>query len=165
MTDIVVRYATEADLPEVWTMLRHLATSLKSSADFTVSAAELREALFGPAPEMSVLVAARAFEVCGIATFYPIYSTWRGRRGIHLEDLYVLPAYRHAGVGSMLVAGLARLAIEREYTHVRWSVHSWNTQAVNFYESVGAQRDRYTDFYDLSGPELIDAAGGMRSVE
>ncbi|MFB8281119.1 GNAT family N-acetyltransferase [Nocardia colli] len=165
MTEIAVRFAIGEDLPEVWAMLRQIARSADASASFTLSLEELREAMFGPAPRMRTLVAARVYEVCGIATFCPIYSTWHRGRAIHLEDLFVLPAYRRAGVGSLLIAGLARVAIDGGYTHIRWAVHSWNTQAAEFYDSVGARYTSYTDFYQLAGAELVEAAVAVPSIE
>ncbi|MGW4843080.1 N-acetyltransferase family protein [Nocardia brasiliensis] len=165
MTEIVLRYATEEDLPEVWAMLRQYAGSLEVESEFTVTMRGLREGLFGPAPEMRILVAARVYEVCGLATFYPIYSTWRGHRGIHLEDLYVLPAYRRTGIGSSLVGGLARVAVERGYTHIRWTVRSWSEGAVEFCGSLGAHYATNIDFYALSGVELQDAAANTPPLD
>ncbi|AFU02755.1 GNAT family N-acetyltransferase [Nocardia brasiliensis] len=165
MTEIVLRYAAEEDLPELWAMLRQSASSLGAESEFTVSMRGLREGLFGQTPELSVLVAARVYEVCGMATFYPVYSTWHGRRGIHLEDLYVLPAYRRIGVGSMLVGGLAQVALDRAYTHVRWTVRGRSTGAIDFSGSLGARYVGNTDHYDLSGAELLDAAAETRPPE
>ncbi|MGW4848123.1 N-acetyltransferase family protein [Nocardia brasiliensis] len=165
MTEITLRYATAEDSPEIWEMLQKFATSMKAEAEFTVSMNKLRDGLFRLAPEMRVLVAARTHEICGVATFCTMYSTWRGRRGIHLEDLYVLPNCRRAGVGSLLVSGLAHIATECGYTHIRWSVRSWNTHAVDFYSSLGARHARHIDVYDLSGAAMVEAASDVQSIE
>ncbi|WP_433574724.1 N-acetyltransferase family protein [Nocardia brasiliensis] len=163
MTEIVLRYASEDDLPEVWAMLRRYATSVE--AEFTVSMDGLRESLFGPTPAMSTLVAARVYEVCGVATFYPIYSTWRGRRGLHLEDLFVLPAYRRSGVGSLLVGGLAQVALERGHSDLRWTVRHRNAGAVEFCGDLGARYAGHADFYHLSATALVDIAAAARPIE
>lgn len=101
--------------------------------------ARLRRSLFGPRPYAEVLIAETDGHPVGFALFFHNYSTFLGKPGLYLEDLYVTPAARGAGVGRALLARLARIAVSRECGRVEWSVLNWNEQAVTFYKGLGAR--------------------------
>ena len=98
----------------------------------------MRASLFGPRPDAEVVIAEVGGVPAGFALFFHNYSTFLARRGLYLEDLFVLPAYRGRGVGRALLAHLARLAVARECGRLEWWVLDWNENAIRFYKSLGA---------------------------
>lgn len=98
----------------------------------------MRDALFSARPAAEALVAEQAGEVVAYALFFHNFSTFLGKRGLYLEDLYVRPALRGSGVGTMMLKRLAALAVERQCGRFEWSVLDWNQNAIDFYEKMGA---------------------------
>ncbi|WP_460194693.1 N-acetyltransferase family protein [Thermosynechococcus sp. FA-CM-4201] len=133
-----IRPATPADVPIIFQLIQALAAYEKLSHAVTGTEEALRQHLFGDRPYAEVLLAHTPTEVIGYALFFTTYSTFLTRPGLWLEDLFVLPAYRRQGVGTALLKALARLASDRDYGRIEWSVLDWNTPAIQFYERIGA---------------------------
>lgn len=120
-------------------MIRGLAEYERLSHEVLATEEALRESLFGAAPAAEVLIARLDAEPAGFALFFPSYSTFLGRRGLYLEDLFVYPALRGQGVGKALLVEIAKLAVARGCGRLEWSVLDWNEPALKFYASLGAQ--------------------------
>jgi GNAT superfamily N-acetyltransferase len=134
-----IRLATEADVPMLLGFIRELAEYEKLSHEVSASEDQLRTTLFGPRPFAEALLACADNEPAGFALFFHNYSTFLGRPGLYLEDLYVRPAYRGRGLGKLLLTTVARLAVERGCGRYEWTVLDWNTPSIRFYESLGAE--------------------------
>jgi len=151
---ISIRPATEADVPLILTFIRALAEYEREPAAVVATEADLRRWLFGPAPAAEVVFARMDGREVGFALFFANFSTWEGRPGLYLEDLFVLPDYRSLGVGRALLRHLARLVVERGYGRFEWSVLDWNEPAIDFYKALGARpMDEWTT-YRLEGEAL-----------
>jgi len=121
---------------------------------------DLRRSLFGDQPAVFAHVAEHEGAVAGFALWFVNYSTWTGRHGIYLEDLYVSPELRGHGYGRALLTELARICVERGYGRLEWSVLDWNEPAIGFYESLGAvAMDEWT-VHRMTGPALHALADG-----
>ena len=131
--------ATRADLPVLMTLIRELAEFERLGHELAVTEAGLEEALFGPRPAIETVLARVAGEVAGFALYFHNFSTFIGRRGLFLEDLYVQPAFRGQGVGRALLTHVARLAATRGCLWLEWAVLNWNKRAIDFYPSIGAR--------------------------
>jgi len=157
----VIRPAVAADVPTLVTLVRELADFERAPGAAVLDESRLAGALFAPAPAVfaHVAVDGRTGEVVGFAVWFLSFSTWLGRQGIYLEDLFVRPAARGRGHGRALLAELARIANERDYGRLEWWVLDWNAAAIGFYRSLGAEpMDEWTT-YRLSGSALSDLAG------
>ncbi len=130
--------ATAADVPHIHALIHALAEYERLAHLVVGTEAELREALFGATPAAEVLVAREEDEIAGFALFYPTFSTFLARRGLWLEDLFVLPGYRGRGIGKALLVALAGIARARQCGRFEWNVLAWNTPAIGFYQSLGA---------------------------
>ena len=134
-----LRAATAADVAAVHALMHELAEYEKLTHLFVATPHDLHEALFGAHPAAECLVADNASgTVVGYALFFHNYSTFLGRRGLYLEDLYVQPSQRGLGVGKALLQRLAGLAHERGCARFEWTVLDWNQPAIDFYQSMGA---------------------------
>jgi len=146
--------ATEGDVPFILQFIRGLAEYEKLSDEVEATEDGLREALFGSNPVAEVLLAYWADEPAGFALYFRNFSTFLGKTGIYLEDLFVEPAYRGRGIGKALLIRLAEIARERGYGRMEWAVLDWNRPAIDFYKSLGAEpKDEWT-IYRLSGERL-----------
>lgn len=155
-----IREAVEADVPLVAGLIRELADYEKLSAEVSMTEEVLRDNLFGARRFAEVLIAEGDAAVpMGFALFFHNFSTFLGRPGIYLEDLYVRPEHRRGGVGRALLGRLAELAVERGCGRLEWAVLDWNRSAIEFYESLGAQANAGWTIYRLSG-DALDALGG-----
>jgi GNAT superfamily N-acetyltransferase len=130
--------ATERDVPLILNFIRKLAEYEKLAHQVVATENRLREALFGSRPAAEVLIAYWDEEPAGFALFFHNFSTFLGRRGIYLEDLFVDPAQRGKGIGKALLIHLAKIAKERACGRLEWSVLDWNKPAIDFYKSLGA---------------------------
>lgn len=135
----MIRPARPDDVPAIARLIHELAAYERAPDAVVASADDLHRALFAPSPAVFAHVAVHDDEVVGYALWFLTYSTWLGRHGIHLEDLYVTPAARGRGHGKALLTELAAIAVERGYGRVEWSVLDWNRPAIDFYESLGAE--------------------------
>ncbi len=134
-----LRPAEPADVPHLIELIRGLADYERLSHVVQCTQADLDEALFGERPAAEALLAWADAGVCaGFALYFHNYSTFLGRRGLYLEDIYVRPQFRGQGCGKALLIALARLACERGCGRFEWSVLDWNHDAQRFYESLGA---------------------------
>lgn len=123
-----------------------------------MTAADIRASLFGEQPQAEVLIAEVGDDAAGFALFFHNYSTFLGRRGLYLEDLFVFPAHRGRGVGRALMVRLAQVAIERNCGRFEWWVLDWNEPAIRFYESLGARAMSDWTVYRLTGEPLARLA-------
>src|SRR5215831_2197304 len=150
----MIRPATRDDVPTIAQLIRHLAEYERLAHEVVLDEARLREHLFGPRPYAEVLLAEDGGAVVGFALFFHNYSTFLGRPGLYLEDLFVRPAARGRGHGKALLLALARLAVERGCGRLEWAVLNWNQPAIEFYQSLGAEpMDEWTA-YRLTGDAL-----------
>lgn len=157
---IYIRAATEGDVPLILSLIRELAEYEKLSHEVVATEEELRTNLFGERPFAEVLIADHDGDPAGFALFFHNFSTFLGKPGIYLEDLYVKPEFRGAGVGKRLLAHLARLAKERGCGRLEWWVLDWNEPSIGFYDSVGAVAMDDWTVYRLAGGALDDLAAG-----
>lgn len=134
-----VRPAVRADGPVICRLIRELAAYEDALDEVEVTEAGLDAVLFGPEPTVFAHVAEYRGVVAGFALWFVNFSTWTGRHGIHLEDLFVSPAVRGAGLGRALLAELAGICVERGYGRLEWVVLDWNAPALAFYGALGAQ--------------------------
>lgn len=134
-----IRPAEPGDVPELIALVRELAEYERLSHLVECTEHRLHQALFGEQPSVEALLARElGGAVAGFALYFHNYSTFLGRRGLYLEDLYVRPAFRRRGCGSALLARLARLACERGCGRFEWTVLDWNVSAQRFYQELGA---------------------------
>ncbi|HEY4244037.1 MAG TPA: GNAT family N-acetyltransferase [Kofleriaceae bacterium] len=131
--------ATADDVPTILRFIRALAEYERLLDEVVADEAQLRNTLFGARPAAEVLIARRDGEPVGFALFFTTYSTFLGKPGLYLEDLFVLPAQRGHGVGVALMAALARICVERDYGRFEWAVLDWNEPAIGFYRKLGAK--------------------------
>lgn len=138
LDDFTLRSATIDDVPSILGFIIELAEYEKLAHEVVATEDTLRETLFGPTPYAQVIIAELAGVPVGYALFFHNFSTFTGRPGIYLEDLYVQPKHRGQGFGKLLLAYLARKAVDMNCTRVEWSVLDWNQPAIDFYRSIGA---------------------------
>ena len=135
----MIRTALPDDVPAIVSLVRELADYERAAHEVRLTEESLSAALFGDAPALFAHVAEVDGEVVGMALWFLSFSTWRGVHGIYLEDLYVRPAHRGRGLGRALLRALAEEAVRRDFARVEWAVLDWNTPAIDFYRSLGAQ--------------------------
>ena len=157
----MLRAATVADVPEILSLIRALAEYEQLSDACVATESRLQASLFGPTPSAEVVMAElHDGAVAGFALFCGNYSTFLAQPGIWLEDLFVKPACRGAGIGKLLLAHLAQLAVQRGCGRVEWAVLNWNAPSIGFYKSLGASaKDEWTT-YQLSGNAMRELATG-----
>lgn len=161
--DLQIVRPTEQDIPLIIDLFRELAVYEKLESSFTVDEEILRQSIFGDPPAAEVRLAFKGRQAVGYMVFFHNFSTFLGRPGIYLEDLYVKPDHRGSGYGKLLLSELARIAIERNCKRLEWVVLNWNTPAIDFYKRMGADPlDGWTTFR-LSGDGLRDLADDSRS--
>lgn len=134
-----IRPATAADLPLIARLIRDLAEYERLADAVRFDQAVLGTKLFGPRPYAEVVIGELDGEAQGFALFFHNFSTFEGKPGIYLEDLFVRPEARGSGLGKALLAHLAALALERDCARLEWSVLDWNAPAIGFYQKLGAR--------------------------
>jgi GNAT superfamily N-acetyltransferase len=158
----VIRPATPDDVPILLTLIRELAAYQKHPDDVVATEELIHEALFGAEhPFVYAVVAEHEGEVVGFALYFFNFSTWLGRPGLYLEDLYVRPTMRGRGIGKALLLHLARLAVQKGCGRMEWSVLDWNASAIAFYKSLGAEPQDDATIYRLSGEALAQCGGAL----
>lgn len=158
MARVTLRPAVPADIPLIIELITELADYERLVHEVKADAQRMHEHLFGPRPYAEVLIGEVDGVAQGFALFFHNYSTWLSQPGIYLEDLYVRPAARGAGLGKALLTELARLAVERGCGRLEWSVLDWNEPAIGFYQSLGARPQDEWTVYRLTGDALKDLA-------
>ena len=157
-----IERATERDVSTILEMINALAVYERMSDQVVATEAGLREALFGPRPDAEVLIAYADGTPAGFALFFHNFSTFLGRRGLYLEDLFVKPEMRGSGIGKRLLAELARLAVERKCGRFEWAVLDWNEPALRFYRSLGAVGLKEWIPHRVTGEALLALAAAGR---
>jgi GNAT superfamily N-acetyltransferase len=133
-----IRPATPADIPAIYALIAELADFEKLSHLLVVTEQALHDGMFGPDKACETLVGVEDGQVVSYALFFQNFSTFLGRRGIYLEDLYVKQSHRGKGYGKALLVEVARVAVERKCGRFEWSVLDWNENAIRFYQGMGA---------------------------
>jgi GNAT superfamily N-acetyltransferase len=155
----MIRPARAADIPAIHQMIKDLAAYERGLHEVSATEDDLRAALLAAQPSLFAHVAEEDGHPVGFALWFLSYSTWAGKHGIYLEDLYVKPDRRGQGHGRALLAGLARICVERGYARLEWWVLDWNSPARGFYGSLGAvAMDEWT-VHRLTGTALRALAG------
>jgi len=156
---VEIRPATGADVSLILTLIRELADYERLSHEVVATEEALRDSLFGERRFAEVLLGYRDGRPAGFALFFHSFSTFLGKPGIYLEDLYVRPEFRGAGIGRAMLVHLARLARERGCGRLEWSVLDWNEPAIGFYRGIGASPVSGWTLYRLTGEALEALAG------
>ena len=154
-----IRSAGPGDVGTILRFVRELAAFEREPDAVEATEETLAEALFGEKPAAEALIAEGATGPLGFALFFHNFSTWTGKRGVYLEDLYVTPEARGQGVGGALLAHLAGVALDRGCARFEWSVLDWNAEAIAFYRKVGAVGMEDWTIQRISGGALLRLAG------
>lgn len=149
-----IRRAEAGDVPVLLELIRALATYEKEAKAVVATEADLLRDGFGPEPRFFCLVAEWGGKVAGFAFYFHTYSTWLGRWGLYLEDLFVRPELRGKGIGKALLVELARIAVREKCGRVNWQVLDWNKPAIEFYENLGAKMLTEWETFRLAGEAL-----------
>lgn len=152
--EIRIEAAAPADVPVIHGLIRELAAFERLLDQAHVTEQQLHEGLFGAQPSATVVIAYIGQAVAGFALYFHNYSTFVGKPGLYLEDLYVRQQFRGQGCGAALLRYLARLAVARGCGRFEWSVLNWNQRAIDFYKSLGAQPMAEWTLFRLSGDSL-----------
>jgi GNAT superfamily N-acetyltransferase len=160
----VIRRAQPADVPVIYQLIRDLAEYERGLDEVTATEEDVRRSLFGPDPAVFAHVAEHEGRIAGFALWFLNYSTWVGRHGIYLEDVYVTPELRGHGLGRALLAELAALCVERGYGRLEWWVLDWNEPALGFYRALGAIPMSDWTVHRLTGAPL-QALAASRTVQ
>lgn len=158
MPTIDIRPAAIGDVPLILRFIRELAVYEKAESEVLATEEHLRRTLFGDQPYAHALICRVDGVDAGFAVYFFNYSTWQGRPGLYLEDLYLSPAHRQAGAGKALLQHLARIAVANDCGRFEWSVLDWNEPAIRFYRSIGAVAMDEWVRYRLTGQALADFA-------
>ena len=156
---MTIRPATEADLGTIEELIRALAEYERMADEVVMDAELLRKGLFGDRPYAEVLIAEVDDEAVGFALFFHNFSTFVGRPGIYLEDLFVKPEHRGSGLGKALLKRLAEITVERDCGRMEWAVLDWNEPSIGFYKKLGARPNDDWTVYRLTGEALQKLAG------
>ena len=161
---LTIRTATAADVPEILAFIRALAVYERAPDAVTASEEDLLRDGFGPNPYYHCLIAELDGSPAGFAFYFFDYSTWLGRPGIYLEDLFVHPEFRGRGIGKALLQRVAAIAVEKNCARLKWQVLDWNTPAIDFYAAMGAEFMDEWRSVRLKGEALERLAGVNGSI-
>jgi len=134
-----IRAATPADIPQILAFIRALAAYEREPDEVTATEADLMRDGFGPNPFYFCLIADHDGQPAGFAFYFFNYSTWKGRPGLYLEDIFVHREFRSLGIGKALLERVAAIAVEKDCPRLQWEVLDWNTPAIDFYRAMGAE--------------------------
>jgi GNAT superfamily N-acetyltransferase len=151
---IDIRPATSDDIPLILGFIKELAIYEKAESEVVATEVDIWQSLFCDVPHAHAVICRIQGVPCGFALYFFSYSTWQGRQGLYLEDLYVSPAHRNAGAGKALLHHLARIAVANNCGRFEWSVLDWNEPAIQFYKSIGAVPMDEWVRYRLAGDAL-----------
>lgn len=158
MTSLTIRPATREDIPTILHFVRELAIYEKAEHEMQSTSAHLERTMFCENPSVFGLICLDGDTPVGFAVYFFNYSTWQGRHGLYLEDLYVSPECRGRGAGKALLQHLAAIAVEKDCGRFEWSVLDWNAPSIAFYESLGAKPQSEWIRYRMTGQALEDLA-------
>jgi GNAT superfamily N-acetyltransferase len=158
MMELQIQPATPGDLPQILSFIRGLAEYEKLAQQCVATEESLRKTLFGDRPYAEVLIARVVDLPVGFALFFHNYSTFLAKPGIYLEDVFVLPEHRGAGVGKALLKRVAQIAKERDCGRLEWSVLDWNEPAIEFYKRMGATVMPDWRICRMTGEQLVKFA-------
>ncbi len=158
MPDLYIRKATADDAPLILQFIKELAVYEKMESEVVTTVEGITSSLFSPEASAGALICMINGEPAGYAVYFFNYSTWLGKNGLYLEDLYVSPTFRHQGAGRKMLQYLAAYAVEKGCGRFEWSVLDWNEPAIQFYRSVGAKPLDEWIIYRLTGKALDDFA-------
>lgn len=158
MADFTLRPASPDDCDEIDRLIRALADYEKLAHQMQGTPEKLRSALFGPRPAAEAVMAERGGRAVGFALYFTTFSTFLAKPGLYLEDLFVEPAHRGAGIGKALLAHLAGLAVERGCGRFEWRVLDWNEPSIRFYESIGGRVLPEWELVRMTEPEFAALA-------
>ena len=158
MADFTLRPASPDDCDEIDRLIRALADYEKLAHQMQGTPEKLRSALFGPRPAAEAVMAERGGRAVGFALYFTTFSTFLAKPGLYLEDLFVEPAHRGAGIGKALLAHLAGLAVERGCGRFEWRVLDWNEPSIRFYESIGGRVLPEWELVRMTEPEFTALA-------
>jgi GNAT superfamily N-acetyltransferase len=158
MSLIEIRKARVEDSPLILKLVTELAIYEKAEHEVIATEADIEQSLFGNSSSTYAVICNYKGMPIGFAVYFYNYSTWLGRHGLYLEDLYVSPDYRSIGAGKALLKHLAKIAISKKCGRFEWSVLGWNDPAIKFYRSIGAKSQDEWVGYRLTGKDLVDFA-------
>jgi len=158
LSNFTIQNATADDLPTILYLIRELATYERAPNDAVATEEGLREVLFGERPAAEVLIAREGEAAVGFAVFFHNFSTWLGRPGLYLEDLFVRPEDRGKGYGRALLVHLAQIAQERGCGRMEWAVLDWNEPAIQFYRTLGAAPNEEWTIFRLTRDKIAKLA-------
>ena len=151
---ILIRSASEKDVPAIFSLIKELADYEKLSDQVDTTEDKLKKVLFGENNFVEILIAEYEGQIVGQALFFKNFSTFLGKPGIYLEDLYVKPEIRSKGIGKALLDKIISLAKERNYGRVEWAVLDWNESAIEFYEKIGAKKLKEWKIFRLTSEKF-----------
>jgi GNAT superfamily N-acetyltransferase len=154
-SQLQIRRAVASDAATILTLIRELAEFERLAHEVVSTEESLTRELFGPQPGAEVVIAQVGEEVVGFALYFQNFSTFLGKPGLYLEDLYIRPKFRGQGYGEQLLHYLGAICIERGYGRLEWSVLDWNQRAINFYKGLGAQALNDWTVFRVTGEALI----------
>ena len=154
-----IRRARPADAALVFALVRELADYEKLTHEVDATPQDLSKALFAPEPKLYCDIADWSGEPAGFAVWFLNFSTFRGRHGIYLEDVFVRPQFRGRGIGKALMQALAKTCVDNGYARFEWAVLDWNAPSIAFYESIGAKMMHEWKLCRLTGAALAQFAG------
>ena len=159
IADFDIRSAHVDDVPIILELIRDLATYERAPEEVTATEEQLVDVLFGERPAAEVLLAFEAESAVGFAVYFYNFSTWLGRAGLYLEDLFVKPEKRGKGYGRALLVELAKIARDRGCGRMEWAVLNWNEPAIKFYQTLGARPMNEWTVFRLTRDEIAKLAG------
>ena len=165
LSEFAIRPAVPQDAPALFALICELADFEKLLSSMTATEDDIRQALFGPSPCVEALLVEKNNEPVAFALYFETFSTFAGRRGIYLEDLYVRPEFRGKKLGTLLLAHLGKIAFDRGCARFEWTVLDWNTPAIEFYKKMGAEPMSEWTVQRVSGESLAKLASDYESGE
>lgn len=158
MSNISIEPATVDDVPQILAFIKELADYEKALTEVQANEDALKASLFSNDAKAKAIICKVDGEAAGFAVYFFNYSTWLGKNGLYLEDLYVSPNFRSYGAGKALLKYLAKLALNNNCGRFEWSVLDWNELAINFYESIGAKAQKEWVSFRIDGEALVNLA-------
>ena len=156
MKNITIRDAVTSDSAQILAFIKDLASYENAVDEVVAEEKDIQESIFGQNSSVKALICSLGEEPIGFAVYFYNYSTWQGKKGLYLEDLYVSPEHRGIGAGKELLKHLVRIAVSQKCGRFEWSVLDWNKPAIDFYESIGAKQKMEWIGYQLTGSALYD---------